>query len=188
MTNSTSSLRNFLLLLLSIVFIYTASAQKIIELHPILGDTIDQIEKETYLLFPAIEDSLFDYGYIMTDSIDYFLHFHSSTGINSSTIDSDQITEGYMMVEKLSTYFGHKTNLDSVYRQESILLIEENENSKKVTTISVGPEMQKKIARDARNMQTRRNRADQQGLMGRDRERHMNNSGAMSITILDNTK
>ena len=183
MKRASISMRYSFCVILFGAFIFAASAQKLITLHPILGDTIDQREKETYLLFPAIEDSLFDYGLIMTDGMDYFLHNHYSTDITISILDSNQVTESYMIVEKLSTYFGHRTHLDSVYQQESILLIEENENNKKVRSISVGPEMQKKIARDARHMETRRNRADQQGLMGKDRENHMNNSGSFSIRI-----
>jgi hypothetical protein len=61
--------------------LHSVFAQKeLVILHPVLGDTIDLAEKQTYLLFADVDDSIYDFGQIVKEGDNYFLNVHSQSG------------------------------------------------------------------------------------------------------------
>ncbi|MGQ1785753.1 hypothetical protein [Saccharicrinis sp. GN24d3] len=140
-------------------------SQQLMQLHPIAGDTIDQTEKRLFYLFPEIPDSSYLQGVIFGDADKVTLSVSKISGeVYVSQLDSLSIADYQQNIEKLLVYYSlldEKENEDLAINNDSIGLS---------PTIEITAEMRRQIGKDARRYLRKKDRAEDYGLWGKDKE------------------
>ena len=118
-------------LLLSLIFsisFFSRAQENIFVLHPILGDTIDAVEKTDYLLFPEINDSIFNYC-IIKNRIGWFnvCVYLKEDSIITFQLDSSEINQYKVNIDKLYDYYSNLTTGDSL-KDLKILIYKEGKS------------------------------------------------------------
>ena len=156
------------------------SQDRIFVLHPFIGDTIDNYEKNRFLLFPEMSDSSFFFGQIhhLSDN-NYLLYAYSDYKAipRISKIDSLTIKEYYLNIQKFIDYY--KVLLkspDSVHKPLNAY----KENNLKVN-LNISPEFYKKLSSDVDRYQFLKWNAQERGLWGREIEDYIKTSGFFTI-------
>jgi len=170
------------LLFSSIVCSLSIQAQIVI-LHPVVGDTIDLTEKKAYLLFPQFADTIFHQAWIEKRDGILDLHTNLKGEIIVNVIDSIEIAEFKMHIEKLSAYYASQGQSDSIYGLPGSLIIRNKTAIGERKSYELSPEMMDKIKRDARRYAELNHEAQMQGLTGRAKEDFINTAGHMEIRI-----
>lgn len=165
-----------------IVCSLSIQAQTVI-LHPVVGDTIDLTEKKAYLLFPQFADSIFHQAWI--EKKDGILNLHTTMKgeVIVSVIDTIEIAEFKMHIEKLSAYYASQGHSDSIYGTSGSIVIRNKTGTDEKRSYELSPEMMDKIKRDARRYAELNHEAQMQGLTGRAKEDFINTAGHMEIRI-----
>lgn len=131
----------------------TSAQNRIYELHPIIGDTIDHNEIKKYYLFS-------DY---INDSVDYLIlyknnDFFTLVGISDSTrvlnvqLNKDEVLLQKEQVEKLNNYYGSVLKKDSSNLKELINkpMISDSFSIKNINLNIATPEFIKSVKKDIR--------------------------------------
>jgi len=169
--------------LLSLLISLSVFSQKqIVVLHPVLGDSIDKVEKVNYLLFPELGDSLFTYGQIHFKNNKFYLHAYSQTGSTLREIDSLEMKQYYLNVEKLMAYYAYKNNPDTLNDSRSVILSSMDTSALQQRIKYLSPEMRKKLSKDSRRYQSLKADAEQKGYIGVDKENYIKTSGYLEIS------
>lgn len=171
-------------ILISIILLFTGylsfSQEKIFVLHPFVGDTIDNYEKNKFLLFPEINDSYFRFGQIHLISDKKYL-LYSYSDYNSipkiSEIDSLTIKEYAGSIQKYIDYYtGLLKTPDLIHTPSSA----KNQKDLKVN-LNISPEFYKKLASEIERVQHLKWDAEQKGLWGKDKENYIKTGGYITI-------
>lgn len=174
--------KKLMLLLTSVVYSLSFQAQTII-LHPVVGDTIDLTEKKAYLLFPQFADSSFQHAWI--EKKDGIMNLHSCLKgeIVTSVIDTLEMAECRMNIEKLSAFYASQGQTDSTTNLSGSIIIKNKTTVSEKRNYELSPEMMDKIKREARRYAELNHEAQMQGLNGRAKEDYINTAGHMEIRI-----
>jgi hypothetical protein len=177
-------MKKIILSIIGLIFIISATSQdKIVILHPIVGDTITLKEKTDYLLFPNVVDSVFNYGLLHLKNNTYQLHIYHSTDSLIVQIDSSDIYQYKQNIEKLAAYYSNDALDDRIESSESIMLNNNNTKNNSLNQSSISPTTLKRTLKEAERTQLLNNSADKQGLNGKERENYINTGGAGSIKL-----
>jgi len=168
-------------LILSFLFITnTAFSQEIVQLHPVVGDTIGNSEKIAFYLFPEIADSSFIQGVI------FFQHSTFKVNILEENkpdytidVDSTMLVEYNQNIEKLIQYYSKLQESDSLNQKQQLL-----SNS---SAIQMSPECKlnaeerKKLITESRRYLRKKDRAEDLGLWGKEKEDYIKSSSNTNI-------
>jgi hypothetical protein len=164
-------------------FISATSQDKIVILHPIIGDTITLQEKKDYLLFPDIVDSVFNFGILHLTNNTFQLYVYQSKDPLIVQIDSSEIHQYKLNIEKLSEYYSNVSSDNSIESSESIMLNNNNTKNHTLHQSSISPTTLKRTLKEATRTQLLNNSADRQGITGKAKENYINTGGAGSIKL-----
>ncbi len=137
------------------------SQKNLYVLHPLVGDTIDKIEKIQYMLFQEIADSNFRHCYLTFSDGEYFVNTCTLNGsIHITQVDSSLINRYKVNIEKLNQYYLTRAKNDTgkIDKKMSIddeILKVSNTNDKILT-----PNTKDKILNDIRNTNRLNNDAE----------------------------
>jgi hypothetical protein len=156
------------------------SQDKIFVLHPFVGDTIDNYEKDKFLLFPEINDSYFRFGQIhLIADKKYLLYSYSDYGSNPkiSEIDSSMIKEYAGNIQKFIDYY------TSLLKNPDLIHTPSNAKNQKdlKVNLNISPEFYKKLASEIERVQHLKWNAEQKGLWGKDKENYIKTGGYITI-------
>ncbi len=164
-----------LTLLLFAFYQITFSQNRIIALHPIIGDTIDKNEKRAYLLFPEIDNSTFDFGQIIAKDNATYLHYRSGAGEQMKEIDSLKIKEYQCNISKLSAFYLSKFKTDTTRISKNLNIKIKEPSPLDITFIT--PEMRIAMEKEARRYNALKGQAEERGLWGKDKENFIQTGG-----------
>ena len=175
-------IRTLFVILFLILLVASANCQKPVVLHPIIGDTIDLVEKLDYLLFAEIPDSLFDKGTLIKEGENYQLKVWYNSEISRFALTSNEFEQYAQNVAKLSVYYKQTKESSSGVPVESPLIT--NDSIPLKLDIEWMSEQQKqKMASESRRYNNLKLEADEQGLMGFDREKYIKTGGEMEFPL-----
>lgn len=112
------------LLLIAISVLGYAKAQTAVyPLHPSIGDTLSQVEKLDYSLFPEISNQTFDFAFITFEKGNYVLNVHEKDSVNQEVILTQaMVVEAQQNIQKINQYYRLKATLDSSKQQSDVQL------------------------------------------------------------------
>lgn len=156
-----------------LVFLFlqqSAFAQdKLVVLHPLVGDTIDRSERDVFLLFPEITNSDFISATIQSRTDKFYLHALSITGLDIVEIDSMTLRQSREHVEKLLKYFAYLDEREN----ESLEIDTIVGNWISLERELLTAQQRKKIATDAREYFDSNQDAESLGLWGLEKENYI---------------
>ena len=138
----------FRIVLIIILSPIITNAQGLYPLHPMIGDTLDAIEKKDYSLFPKINNSNLNYCLIYIDSSRFRLKAIYK-GDSSSTFDlsHNEIVEAQQNIEKINEYYKNKDKPTDNYSKS---VVRKRQNSKLTSPLLQQSEITKQAQKDAR--------------------------------------
>lgn len=148
-----------------------AVAQSLYPLHPVIGDTLEVIEKKDYSLFPKVSNKALGYCLIYPDSNQLKLKaVYAGDSISTFDLDHSEIVEAQQIIEKINEYYRSKDKTTDDYSRSVVM---KKESSDKASPLLQQGEMNKKAQKDAR-MQLRIE-ADRQRIKDHERGLRPNN-------------
>lgn len=171
------------LFLFFVLFALPLKSQQPVVLHPVVGDTIDLIEKLDYLLFPNVADSLFNQGVLTPDGHDYQLTVWYEGDISKFYIDSSEFDVFSGNVKKLSAYYQQKTSTSVSSPAENSPLISCDSIPMGLNIEWMSEQQIKKMTKESRRYNHLKLEADEQGLMGYDRRKYIETGGRMEFPL-----
>ncbi len=170
--------------LLLFIFLCTGylsfSQDRIFVLHPFIGDTIDNNEKNKFLLFPEINDSYFRFGLIHLISNKKYL-LYSYSDYNSipkiTEIDSLTIKEYARNIQKFIDYYTSLLKNPDLIQPPSSQKKQKNLN----VNLNISPEFYKKLASEVDRYQSLKSAAELKGLWGKDKENYIKTGWYLTI-------
>jgi len=155
------------LFFLVIMNLSVIAQDKLIVLHPVVGDTIDKYEQRNFVLFSDILDQNFISATIHCENAKYLMHINSASGFKLVDIKEEDVVENSNHVDKLVKYFksliGKKDSLDF-----------ETTSSLPMSVPEILNDAQKRnIAKEARRYFDLNQDAVQLGLSGLDKENYV---------------
>lgn len=164
-----------------VLSLYSIQAQdKVICVHPIVGDTIDLQEKKVYLLFSFIKDDDFSKAVVKQNKDQYLLYTAKDNKIRK--IQKDVINECHRNIEKLVAYFALQSKKDTL---KLIREIHEVDESLPVHTSFLSAEQLKRISKKANRYQELKLDGQDQGLWGKDLDKYISESFSIPFVISD---
>lgn len=156
-------------------------------LHPAVGDTISQAEKRSYLLFEQVPDSAFGYGTIWLNDGSFQLKVEGKYGEQELELTMDEISSNQVKIEKLDKYYQWLVSqkADSV---EQIVHLDDTLNSFNLNDDYISLKQRKKITREAKRFLQLSHSADDNGLIGADKERYIDKNGSFTIWYVEKWK
>lgn len=108
---------------LILTFVFSLSSfqlfcQNAYPLHPSVGDTLEQIEKLDYSLFPFIDNEPFDYGVIGFEGESFVLKIHTESANWKQKLSQEQIIEAQQNIEKINAYYRLKAEKEALEQKE----------------------------------------------------------------------
>jgi hypothetical protein len=170
----------FLFILLLFSSYLSFSQDKIFVLHPFVGDTIDNYEKNKFLLFPEINDSCFHFGLIhLTSERKYLLYSYADAKSipKIAEIDSSKIKEYAGNIQKFIDYY------TTLLKNADFSLQRKSPKTQKNLPINLNlsPEFYKKLGNDLDRYQFLNFNADIKGLWGKEKEDYIKTQGFITI-------
>ncbi len=166
--------------LIAVYFLYQLSVfsqDKVVALHPAVGDTIEFTEKKMYFLFPEIEDTDFNNGQIFTGKNGFYLVCGTKSSKIIHNIDPVAFNQYRLNIEKLYAYYISSTNADTL-----------NISTNELKSLSAVPhinlinaEMLENLPKESRRYQYLKNEAEKLGLWGEDKENYIKTSGYIEL-------
>ena len=146
------------------------SQNQLINIHPLVGDTISHEEAYTYYMFQNYDVKIFDYAMLYEVNNGYKVFFYGEQ-VQEASIDSLTLNEYHENIEKIYQYMlKNDESKDNITLQDTILI--ESVNLKLMT-----PEQKDKMVKDARVYTMKMLNANEQGLMGPERDDYINKTG-----------
>ncbi|PWE00862.1 hypothetical protein [Marinilabilia rubra] len=169
-------------MLLVFFFVSPAISQKPVVLHPEVGDTIDLIEKLDYLLFTQVPDSLFDQGVLRKDGENYQLAVWHDTDIEKYDISIEDFESYAGNIEKLSAYYKRQKEKLEAGNKKS-LVIKRDSFPPGLDIEWMSKKQKSKMIKESRRYNNLKLDADEQGLMGFEREKYIKTGGQMEFPL-----
>ncbi|WP_321514720.1 hypothetical protein [Marinifilum fragile] len=177
-------MKNIFFIIVACCFTSLVNAQqKIICLHPILGDTIDLTEKNTYLLFPEIDSNGFQSGQVKMNGDQYYFEYTLNDKMNNDKVSIEKLKEYHTNVEKLLAYHLYMKN-SKAKKSESIVTRDAQEElqmhfNAKYDDVS----FRRKLKKDAMRYQELKKQAELKGYSGVDKENYIKTSGVLIFDV-----
>jgi hypothetical protein len=171
------------LFLVFVLFALPLKSQQPVVLHPVVGDTIDLIEKLDYLLFSDVPDSLFEQGVLIPDNQDYQLlvwHEGEVAKVDVSAEDFEMLSGN---VEKLSAYYQQKAGKKGDSAEVYSPLITRDSIPMGLNIEWMSEQQINKMTKESRRYNQLKLEADEQGLMGYDRRKYIETGGRMEFPL-----
>ncbi|RCW35245.1 hypothetical protein [Marinilabilia salmonicolor] len=171
------------LFLVFVLFALPLKSQQPVVLHPVVGDTIDLIEKLDYLLFSDVPDSLFEQGVLIPDNQDYQLlvwHEGEVAKVDVSAEDFEMLSGN---VEKLSAYYQQKAGKKGDSAEVHSPLITRDSIPMGLNIEWMSEQQINKMTKESRRYNQLKLEADEQGLMGYDRRKYIETGGRMEFPL-----
>ena len=157
------------------------SSQDIVQLHPVVGDTISNSEKVAFYLFPEIKDSCFVEGVIFYQDSTFKV---SITEMQKPeymlAIDSTLLGKYAQNIEKLIHYYSSLEVSDSV--DQKLLLSTNSLSNRKAPEYRLNEEERKQLVKESRRYLRKKDKAEDMGIWGVDQELYI--KGASNSNIL----
>ncbi len=170
--------RSALLFLLFVFLALPLKSQQPVALHPVVGDTIDLIEKLDYFLFPDVPDSKFEQGVLIPNAQDYQLLVWHKDEISKMDVSAEDFIIFSENVEKLSAYYQQKEEEAPV--KES-LLISGDSIPFGLDIEWMSQKQKRKMIKASKRYNSLKLDADEMGLMGFEREKYIKTAGMLII-------
>jgi hypothetical protein len=159
------------LLLILFVFPLSIWGQEYYPLHPVIGDTLEAVEKKDYSLFPKVSNKNLDYCLIVVDSNKLKLNaFYTADTAKSFPLDHSEIVEAQQIIEKINAYYRTKDQPSSSYSES---VVKKSKSKTSASPLIQQSQMSEKAQKEAR-MQLRIE-ADQKRLRDHERGLRPNN-------------
>ncbi|MBN2596004.1 hypothetical protein [Labilibaculum sp.] len=175
-------MKNLIASILFLIGSISAFAQKqVVILHPVVGDTIDLAEKQTYLLFADVDDSAFDYGQVIKEGDNYFLDVHSQSGEKLIKVDQLKLEEYHTNIQKLLAYYSYLENPDQLKEAPLVILNQKDTCALEMDIEYLSPKMRKKLKYDSSRYQTKKSTAEEMEFWVTDKSNYIHTSGYFEI-------
>ncbi len=162
-------MRAILILVFITICLSVFSQDKLIVLHPVVGDTIDKQEQQNFVLFSDIVNQDFISATIHCENLKYVMRINSILGLVIVNIKKEDIDENSQHVDKLVRYF--KT-LDE--KKDSLNInLRTAESWPKFQSEFLNEAQKKKIAKEARMYFSLNQTAEQRGLLGVEKDNYV---------------
>ena len=140
------------LLIVIVISFQCFSQERLFELHPLVGDTIDRNEKLYYLLFRDINDSDFKYCTISHTNDGYFVHTRTiDDSVAIKQVDSTEIRETIVKLDKVMEYYSAQEKQDSIKKAKKLTLdFKDKDSNFKIDNI-VGEDAKDRIFKEVRS-------------------------------------
>jgi hypothetical protein len=171
------------LFLVIVLFALPLKSQQPVVLHPVVGDTIDLIEKLDYLLFSDVPDSLFEQGVLVSKEQGYQLTVWNGEGISEFDVSREEFRMLSENVEKLSAYYQQKAAKNGASAEENSPLITRDSIPMGLNIEWMSEQQIKKMTKESRRYNQLKLEADEQGLMGYDRRKYIETGGRMEFPL-----
>lgn len=171
------------LFLVFVLFALPLKSQQPVVLHPVVGDTIDLIEKLDYLLFSDVPDSLFEQGVLVSKEQGYQLTVRNGEGISEFDVSREEFRMLSENVEKLSAYYQQKAAKNDASAKENSPLITRDSIPMGLNIEWMSEQQIKKMTKESRRYNQLKLEADEQGLMGYDRRKYIETGGRMEFPL-----
>lgn len=145
-------MRKISLLIIGIVLSFHSYSQnKIVVLHPAVGDTIDKAEKVRYLLFPELKDSDFDYCFLSHSGEEFRVNLHTQNdSLVLIRLDSAEYKRYRENISKLENYYSEAAKRDSIKSTQKITLDLKGPNAFQLNDPVVGSDDKDRILEEVR--------------------------------------
>jgi len=125
--NLKDSMQQFVIVLIFTIFGYNLSAQeKVITLHPVVGDSIDRVELKKYYLFTEFSEDSLDYITLIEDNYLLFAcGYRNDVLVLKNQISEEKVLSQRENIQKLHKYLSKANVQDTVHldlTNDSILL------------------------------------------------------------------
>ena len=159
------------ILFLAIVMCCNSFSQQLVQLHAMVGDTIDNTEKVAFYLFPEINDSSFVEAVIFyRDSVFQVQIAEKGKEKYMFTADSILLQDYHNNIEKLALYYARLAEQNTEDNKNMVV------SQAKVPTgpeIKLNEEDRKKLVKEARRYWRKKDKAEDLGLWGVDKENYI---------------
>ncbi len=172
-----------ILTLLTLSFSLALCAQKIIQLHPIIGDTISQNEKILFLLFPDIPDSSFQFG-TLKQNVDsaFFLDEFVSNQHYKKELTINEINKYKENIDKLLTYYA---SFNDTTKSNEQIDLNKPFHLKKPIGISITSDQLEKMKKEATRYNALKLEAEEKGLWGTEKDNYIKTKGYWKLPIIN---
>ena len=154
-------------------------SQDLLQLHPVVGDTIDSAEKMAFYLFPEIKDTAFIQGVIYAaDSSLYVNITEKNKAIYKLDINLSFLKEYRKNIEKLAMYYAKMAEVDST---RNLAISDPNSVENKSPEFKLNAEERKKLVKDSRRYWRKKDKAEDLGLWGVDKDNYIESSSHTNI-------
>lgn len=158
----------------------SANSQKLVQLHPLIGDTISYTEKVAFYLFPEISDSCYVQGVICyQDSALKVNIIEKYKGAYDLSIDSTILNQYKQNIEKLILYYSN-LNVSDTLNQNQILLSTTTANQK-APEYRMTEEERKQLVKESKRYLRKEDKAEDLGIHGVDRELYIQQASHSNI-------
>lgn len=138
---------NKCLIILLFVPLYSLG-QTYYPLHPVIGDTLDIIEKKDYSLFPKINNTDLKFCLIYPDSNDLRIKaYYHNDSIASFPLEHREIVEAQQIIEKVNAYYQTKDKPSNSYPES---VVKKSKSSQSTSPLLLKKQMNEKAQKEAR--------------------------------------
>lgn len=97
-------------------------AQSILyQLHSLVGDTVDVIEKRNYQLFSEFQDASYNYAYITQEDTDFKLVTHFTyDSVSIQVIEKETLEEYSTQIQKFGEFYQRRQSSNSLYNSNNL--------------------------------------------------------------------
>ncbi|MCU4176578.1 hypothetical protein [Carboxylicivirga sp. N1Y90] len=156
------------------------SAQSIVQLHPVVGDTISNSEKVAFYLFPEITDTCFVRGVILHQDSAFkvsIVEKHKAT--YDLAIDSTMLQRYQQNIEKLTVYYSQLQMTDSLGQKQALL--SDDLSTKKGPEYRLNEEERKQLLRESKRYLRKKDKAEDLGIHGPDQDIYIQGASHSNI-------
>lgn len=156
------------------------SSQQIVQLHPVVGDTISYSEKVAFYLFPEITDSCFIEGLIFyEDSVFKVNVIEKYKESYELAIDSIMLNRYQQNIEKLIDYYSRLEVSDSLRKKQ--LLLSNGLTVQKGPEYRLNEEERNQLVQESRRYLRKKDKAEDLGIWGPDQEIYIQGASHSNI-------
>lgn len=145
-------MKQFIIFIFGLIFSANCYAQDtLFVLHPLVGDTIDKMEKMNYFLFPSIKNDDFKYCYIIQSNDHFFVNSYTlSDSISIRQIDTTEIRQYIVNIDKFHAFYLNRAKNDSLKQAEKLDLNFNSINSTYNNNQLVGEQSKERISKEVK--------------------------------------
>lgn len=171
----------YFLLLLILAPTSNYAQSKIVILHPILGDTIDLLEKQTYLLFPEVEDSNFEYGQVVMKGNGFFFRSYSGGALQKIDLKPSALKQYHINIEKLIAYQDFLENQKVLSGKPLVVVNNKDTCALEMDIEYLSPKMRKRLKVNTKRYLSKKTMAEEMEHWVRDKSTYVYSVGQIEV-------